>query len=211
MSPPRPLVLGCVSLGVLLATGCTPGDSGSTPAATVTGTAMATGTVSTSVSPETPPDTTVPDAMTLTTIPMAQCDTSDLGISIAGQQGAAGSVILDLEVRLSGPRPCSLEGFPGISLIDADGAQIGAAAGREGPAAEPMVLGIGGQATTAVRIARAENYDAGSCGPVPAAALRVYPPGNTAAVDLPLDPLSGCSADGVQLLSVKALTVTPIP
>lgn len=214
VSPSRTLALGATGLALLLTTAC--GTGGPAPeSTTVTTTATAASTAT--APPGSPPPTvtspapTSPDPTTFTTVPILQCETSDLAVGIAGQQGAAGSVIIDLDFRNTGPRPCTLEGFPGVSLIDDTGEQIGTAAVREGAAGQSVVLGIGGRAAASVRIARAENFDAADCVLVPATALRVYPPGNTAAVDLPLDSLSGCAGGGADLLSVKALTQVPFP
>lgn len=132
------------------------------------------------------------------------CPTSGLAIGVSNQQGAAGSMLMDLTFTNNGSSDCELHGFPGVSLVGTgDGSQLGAPATREDVPAETVELQPGDTATAALRITRAENFEAGSCGLVPADGLRIYPPGDTEAAFVELDSISGCVSENIELLSIK--------
>lgn len=135
------------------------------------------------------------------------CPTSGLSIGVANQQGAAGSVIMDLTFTNKGSSDCQLYGFPGVSLVGTgDGSQLGAPATREEVPAETVELTPGATATAALRIARAENFDESSCGLVPADGLRIYPPGDREAAFVELEGISGCASESTELLSIKPVS-----
>jgi hypothetical protein len=99
-------------------------------------------------------------------------------------------------------------GFPGMSFVTADGGsgqQIGAAAQRN-PASDDLAvrLAAGGVAHAWLQLAQAGNYPASACQPVTAHWLRVYPPGDTAAVYVG-QAFPACADTSTQLL-----TVTPV-
>lgn len=134
------------------------------------------------------------------------CDSEDLNLSILSQQGVAGSVIYSLGFQNDSDRECQLQGFPGVSFVGEDnGTQIGAAAIRENDAStQTAVMAPGQSATVEVRASRAENYGPEDCGEmVPVDGFRIYPPGNTAAVYLPINGMLGCTSNEVDLLSVQ--------
>ncbi|MFF3560866.1 DUF4232 domain-containing protein [Streptomyces sp. NPDC002574] len=134
------------------------------------------------------------------------CRSAQLKIAFGESQGAAGSVERALVFVNSGPRPCSLRGFPGVSLVaGASGRQIGNPAERVGTTGETVVLPEGGSVEAGLRIAQAGNYDAKTCVPQKARGLRVYPPDERDALFLPDDTQLGCAATGVTILSVTAV------
>ena len=102
-------------------------------------------------------------------------------------QGAAGSTIIDVSLRNDGPS-CTVAGFPGVSLIDVDGSQIGAAADREPASATPqsLMLATGDAASFSVRSTNALAFDPKECNTIDSTALKVYPPADTEWVTLPL-------------------------
>ena len=75
-----------------------------------------------------------------------------------------------------------MQGFPGVSFVDAHGSQIGAALSRTTGAAGLVTLVSGGSA--AVLLAYHDAYVATTpnCQLTTAAALRIYPPGQTASL-----------------------------
>ncbi|WP_245670223.1 DUF4232 domain-containing protein [Corynebacterium crudilactis] len=169
------------------------------------------GSVSTAV--ETPIETSTISETVTTTVSSDQpptestrCATADLEISLSGQQGAAGSTLVDVNFSNLGATDCTLQGFPGVSLVGlGNGTQIGAPASREQTDSPTITLQPGESTIAALRISRAENYDPALCAPKPADGLRVYPPGDTASAFLHMDGLQGCSNEEVELLSVKAV------
>ncbi|WP_211439090.1 DUF4232 domain-containing protein [Corynebacterium glutamicum] len=156
-------------------------------------------------SPATSSDAVPSDAVPSEVVPK-QCTTSELNISTGTQQGAAGSVLIDLNFTNAGSTDCTLHGFPGVSFVGMDnGTQIGAPAVREGDAFPAVTLGPGENTIAAVKISRAENYDLDACSLQPVDGLRVYPPGETASAYLPLEGFNGCDNDGLELLTIKSV------
>lgn len=108
----------------------------------------------------------------------ALCDAADLAGSVEEIRGGAtaGSVYRGLEVTNTSGDPCVLAGYPGVSYVDADGNQIGAAATRN--TSEPAVsidLQPGESAMATLKQTKASNYG-DQCEQVEASGLRVYPP-----------------------------------
>ncbi|GIG30288.1 DUF4232 domain-containing protein [Cellulomonas marina] len=206
--------------GLLLLAGCTGGDDVASPTAGATGagTGAATSTPSPPASsPSAAPSATTPPPTPLPTPtgdtggePAAgdRCTSAVLTGSLgAGGGGAAGSVTPDVVLTNTGTVPCTLQGWPGVSLVGGgDGTQIGAPAVLDRTSEHPTVtLAPGGTALAALRIARADDYDAAACDPQPADGLRVYPPGDTASLFVEAEGLTGCAAGDVTLLEVQAL------
>ena len=148
----------------------------------------------------------VPSEVVPSEVVPKQCTTSELNISTGAQQGAAGSVLIDLNFTNAGSTDCTLHGFPGVSFVGMDnGTQIGAPAVREGDAFPAVTLGPGENTIAALKISRAENYDSDACSLQPVDGLRVYPPGETASAYLPLEGFNGCDNDGLKLLTIKSV------
>jgi hypothetical protein len=104
---------------------------------------------------------------------------------------AAGQLVAAVRLDDAGPA-CRLFGYPGVSLVDGAGHQIGRAATRE-PAApagvRPVSLGPGASAYVELRTERAGV--ATSCA-APAAVVRVYPPDETSSLEAKADSLRIC-------------------
>jgi hypothetical protein len=83
-----------------------------------------------------------------------------------------------------GSAPCTMFGFPGVSLRLAD-RLLGQPATRENVAAQTVRLAPGGRA-------QADITDYSSCQAPLSDTVRVYPPNATQFVDLPLD-IRGCT------------------
>ena len=100
-----------------------------------------------------------------------------------------------LQLRNVGSSPCALYGYPGVSWVaGADGHQVGAAATRQ---ADPsgsevtVILKPGATASAPLDIVDAAVIPPASCKPVPVRGLRIYPPGQKAAMFLPLPTAKG--------------------
>jgi hypothetical protein len=134
-----------------------------------------------------------------------RCLAGHLKISLARAEGAAGSTYDTVRLTNTGTATCTLYGYPGVSLVGhGNGTQIGAAADRDHSVAPTTVLvRSGGSTTFVVRLVRAGNYPRSTCAPTPADGFRVYPPGSTAALYLPLAAATGCAKTSVHLLTVR--------
>ncbi len=137
-----------------------------------------------------------------------RCSSAALSVSLGTGGGvAAGTSYVDLVLTSTAGRSCTLEGWPGVSLVgDGNGTQLGAAAGRD-PSSPPatVTLAPGGSAHARLGIANALNYPPATCDPVTADGLRVYPPGETHALFLPTTQFTACRMAGAPLLNVTAL------
>lgn len=107
----------------------------------------------------------------------------------------------------TGGRACDLRGFPGVSYVAGDdGHQVGPAAERNGDPGAAVRIAPGATASAQLQLVNVANFDPAVCRPTPVRGLRVYPPGETAALFVPLDG-TGCAAapPGLQL-SVQTVT-----
>ena len=137
------------------------------------------------------------------------CLTSDLRITLGDGGAGAGTDYRVLDFTNSGTVKCTLYGFPGVSLINSANAQIGAAAIHNPMNASTVVtLAPGAEASALLGIGTAENYPAGVCKPAPAARLKVFPPDQTQAIDVPVA-ATGCAASAAHLLTVTAIIPGP--
>jgi Protein of unknown function (DUF4232) len=132
------------------------------------------------------------------------CTTEGLDVQLGSSQGAAGSIIQTITFTNGLDTPCTLTGYPGVSLTTGS-QQIGAAAARDGSVPVTTVtLGANGVASAAVQITQAGNYPAQTCEPTPATAIQIYPPNQTVPVSVPIT-ATGCAVPTVILLHVSAV------
>lgn len=129
-------------------------------------------------------------------------------MTLAVSQGAAGSSISDLLFTNRGAAPCSMTGYPGVSLVTSSSeTQVGAAAARSAVASvHTLTLQPGQAVASELRQATAGNFPSSTCRPVPTTGFRVYPPNNTVAAFVP-HPGQGCAG---QSLSQPQLFVGPV-
>jgi hypothetical protein len=128
----------------------------------------------------TPPDRTRPAGP-------RQCGSAELEVSLGATDGAAGTIYHALVFTNSGPRSCTIQGFPGVSFVAGDdGHQVGQAARRNGDKGPVVTLVPGATATAPVGFVNVGALGP-RCRPTPARGLRVYPPHNTAAEFVPLE------------------------
>jgi hypothetical protein len=125
------------------------------------------------------------------------CTTADLQVSLGGGAGAGMSQNhIGLQLRNVGSSSCTVYGYPGVSWVaGADGNQVGAAAARQsvdsGSAEKTVTLAVGAVASAQLDIVDAAVLPKSECKPVPVRGLRVYPPGEKAALFLSLPTAAG--------------------
>ncbi|WP_329171749.1 DUF4232 domain-containing protein [Streptomyces sp. NBC_01477] len=107
-----------------------------------------------------------------------RCATSQLTAALGGGDAGAGSLFRYLVLTNHGSTACHLTGYPGLSLLDPDGGQIGTPADRQPMSYAAVVLRPGGTASDTIHTVNQQ----GTCLPA-SARLRIYPPGDTASLD----------------------------
>jgi hypothetical protein len=115
-------------------------------------------------------------------------------------QGAAGSVYVNLVFKNTGGQPCTLTGYPGVSLGAGDPVkQVGQPAARS-PQATPIKLTLipGAHAYAVLQVGNAQNWPSGTCEPATTSYLRIYPPNNSSLLFVPYSS-TGCRGDVVTL------------
>lgn len=119
------------------------------------------------------------------------CTSSDLKVSLGGGSGAGmNQDHTGLQLKNTGSSSCTLHGYPGVSWVaGSSGRQVGKGAARQSdPSGGPektVTLAPGAQASAPLDIVDAAVIPKSQCKPVPVRGLRVYPPGETAALFLP--------------------------
>lgn len=135
----------------------------------------------------------------------ASCASSNLRISLGGGGGAAGTDFTVIDFTNGGGTPCTLFGFPGASLTNSSGAQIGAAATRNPSRPSTLLtLAPGAKANAELGVANAGNYPTQDCKPTSSAHLKVFPPNQTQPVVVPFT-TTGCADSSAHQLSVTAV------
>jgi Protein of unknown function (DUF4232) len=133
------------------------------------------------------------------------CATSGLAVWLGVGEGgaAAGSTYYPLEFTNTSSHRCRLFGFPGVSAVS--NRQLGSPAQRN--RARPtyrVTLLPGATAHTLLQIIDVGNFPSGKCKPAEATGLRVYPPGQFAAAEIPFS-FRACSAKDPIFLSVQPI------
>jgi uncharacterized protein DUF4232 len=204
------LTAGIVAAASILAVGCgshsssapvTPTTQASGPSSSVSAASTPTNVASGQTSNPTPATHTSAAAAGA-----AACSSSNLRISLSGGGAAAGTDFTVIDFTNSGGASCTLYGFPGVSLTNSSGAQIGAAATRNPSKASTLVtLAPGAKASAELGVANAQNYPMDACKPTTAAQLKVFPPNQTQAIEAPFT-ATGCAVSSAHQLSVTAVT-----
>jgi hypothetical protein len=134
------------------------------------------------------------------------CRTSHLVVWVEPTgDAAAGSTYVTLKFTNQSGHACTLTGYPGVSALDLRGRALGSPASRDPSTKRTVRLANGATASATLRIAFAGNFSPSTCGRRAAAALRVYPPDQTAAKTVPI-PFEACSRAGPVFLNVRAVT-----
>jgi hypothetical protein len=102
------------------------------------------------------------------------CTLGVLRVTIGGGNAGVGNLYTTLVLRNVGRVSCALRGYPGVSLVDGRGRQIGQAARRVTGPLPWLVLRPGGTVSTVIHTLN-PGVGTTNCLP-PSVALRVYPP-----------------------------------
>jgi hypothetical protein len=113
-----------------------------------------------------------------------RCTTGQLRLSLGQSQGAAGSTFTPIVFTNASKHPCTLFGYPGVSFLDSTGAQVGVDATHDGGEEATVTLGPGDAANAQLQVPDPGNFSAAQCKQANAATLRVYPPGDFAALSI---------------------------
>jgi hypothetical protein len=206
------LAIAGVAVAVAVLAGCSAGSTtaaGAGASATSAGAPPATAAPATSASA--PPAASSPAGpATGAAAGAPACTSAGLRVSLGTASGAAGSVDRYIEFKNVSAASCTLDGFPGVSLLGGTPPrQIGAAATRAPNSSPPLVtLPPSGMASALVQVTDAQNYPAATCDPAASTTLRVYPPNQTVPQEVPYAS-TGCGAASVKLLQVSAVQPGP--
>ncbi|WP_328605674.1 DUF4232 domain-containing protein [Amycolatopsis sp. NBC_00345] len=135
------------------------------------------------------------------------CKAGDVSLSLGQGDAGAGSSYRPLDIKNTSGKPCTIQGFPGISYVGGEnGQQIGPPAFRAGEKGEAIKLNPGQSAAADIQFVNVQNFDPATCKPTPVKGLRVYLPQETASKFL-ADPGTGCAAAKLpgDQLSVKTV------
>lgn len=198
-----------VVLGVVLTSCTTP----STPAPTTTR------TVTAPTAPTSPAVVPAPTSGAATGTPTgtgaegaapnsdaARCTTSHLKGGFAGRSAGASNVDEELQLTNTGTSDCTLQGWPGVSLVgNGNGTQIGKAAVLDRTTTHATVaLKPGTAAVAHFHYVQADAFTASSCKPVTGDGFRIYPPGSKTSLFIP-STVRGCTAGKETIFTVGAL------
>jgi hypothetical protein len=121
-------------------------------------------------------------AATQATTPM--CATAQLTGSLGGSDAGAGQIYQDVVLTNHSSTTCHLTGYPGVSVLDSHGKEIGAPATHDPRPYGAVVLAPGASASTTIHTGNRMTNNPGECRPV-SSSVRVYPPGNRASLVIP--------------------------
>lgn len=138
------------------------------------------GSDATTTSSSAPTSTTI--ARSSTTVASNRCSAAQLRLSLGQPDAGAGQLYQPIVFVNTSTKSCELRGFPGVSLLDQTGAQIGQPATREGAEGATVTLAANGTASAVLHTA---NGIAGDTPCAPASeSIRVYPPDSTEAITI---------------------------
>jgi len=183
------------------------GPSGTAPTAPVTVAGTATGTA-TITSTET---VTATPSLNRATSPAGSaptCRTSELSLRLGKGGAAAGTAYLPIVLTNHGRSTCALRGYPGVAFVAPTGGQVGTAASRNPQQpVRTILIAPDSSASALLGIADYQNFPRDRCLSHPVSGLRIYPPGNTAAVYVPFKTKSAaCSTQAAQLNVAAVVT-----
>jgi hypothetical protein len=120
----------------------------------------------------------------------SDCTTDDFSLRLSKPQGAAGSIYYSLIFTNKSEYTCSMEGYPGVSLLKGDGTRIGSPATRMSDTAKRITLAPGQSANATLHTINQGMNDK-PCW-ASASIVKVYPPNNTAALTTSASDLTVC-------------------
>jgi hypothetical protein len=112
-----------------------------------------------------------------------ECKAPALKLGLGPTDGAAGTIYQALQFTNISTQNCVIVGFPGVSYVTgSNGAQVGAAAVRDGSIGSEIVLRPGAVASAVIGMTDVGVFDPSVCKPTPTLGFRVYPPDSTASL-----------------------------
>ncbi|SEP49452.1 DUF4232 domain-containing protein [Amycolatopsis saalfeldensis] len=135
------------------------------------------------------------------------CKAGDVSLSLGQGDSGAGSSYRPLNIKNTSGKPCTIQGFPGVSYVGGDnGQQVGPPAFRAGEKGAAVKLNPGQSAAADIQFVQVRNFDPAVCKPTPVKGLRVYLPQETAS-NFIADPGTGCAGGNLpgNQLSVKTV------
>ena len=133
------------------------------------------------------------------------CSVRYLNGSTGLSQGALGSTYVNIVFKNLNNAPCTLDGFPGVSLgAGTPVNQVGQPADRDHAVPSTLItLAPGGYAYATLRITDALNYPASTCQPTATTWLLVYPPNTSNLLYVPYN--THACAGNIVTLQVQAV------
>src|SRR5215469_6655015 len=181
---------------------CGGGTPANRPTRTVTVTASPSPSATTA-----PAVSTTPASQQTSQPPAAApgCLTRYLNGTIGSSQGTAGAVQVVIVFKNLNNVPCTLYGFPGVSLAAGTPVTDVGQPSSENPASarELVTLAPGGYASATLQVENAGNFPASSCMPVATTWMAVIPPNQTVPLYIPYS-TTACKGS-TKLLSVTAV------
>lgn len=127
---------------------------------------------------------TVPATVVASTAVMSlRCQASELAGSLGAADMGAGNLYQPLVVRNIGQRTCTLDGYPGVSLLDSAGVQIGEPAERAQGVRATISLPPGASASA---LLHTTNGPIGDPCLAPSVSLKMFPPNETEPLIFPV-------------------------
>ncbi len=149
-----------------------------------------------------PTPTPAPTASTDPNAPAGQCADSALSVGVRQLDSGAGSTYFEVVFTNTGSASCELRGAPGVSVVDAAGAELGQPAERQGDE-DPPTLTVAPGASVSAQL-QATNIDPGGgplvdCPVVHGTGYRVYPPHSFTGFIVEAGDVPACDSDTVFL------------
>ncbi|MEO8538329.1 MAG: DUF4232 domain-containing protein [bacterium] len=173
-----------LAIGILAAIGCglvaCGGDDASTPTIGATSTAIESTRVPTT------PAAAATSSSTQPVPTVRRCATADLALATESGGAAAGTHFLALILTNTSGADCTVSGFPGVSLVDGVGQQVGEPAERNtAVAVQTLTLKPSESAHATAGFPNFQNFPSGKCAG-PSVNLKVFPPDELNALTVPL-------------------------
>lgn len=115
----------------------------------------------------------------------SRCVSAGLTLSVSDAGGAAGTQFQSLALKNTSNRPCTVFGYPGASLLSANGTLIGQPATRNtSRTPQTITLAPGQSAFATLGFPNPGNFEPGKCA-ANATTLRIFPPEETQPLQIP--------------------------
>jgi hypothetical protein len=187
-----PMLAAMIAMTTSFLTGCSSTSSStsssSSPAQTASASSSAqTPTTSLAQSPTSAPEQTTASTASTTSAnkSVATCQTQHLTLTQGRVGVATGSTYVTYYLQNHGSSTCSMLGYPGVSLLFANGSVIQHPATRDRTAYSPVQLKPGQRAQFVVRTVDGSIPGTGCSTSWKTAAVRVYPPNQTTSIQQP--------------------------